>query len=52
MRIEDECGLRIGISSSNTYILTLNGLIKDEEDCTCEITLDTTTISKGEYKGK
>ena len=51
-RIEDECGLKFDISNNGTYIISLKGLTKnDDEYKTCEITIDTTTVSKGEYKG-
>lgn len=50
-KIEDECGLRIDISSAGTYIISLAGLMKTDDDfCTCELTVDTTNIVKGEYK--
>ena len=51
-RIEEECGLKLDISSNGTYIISFGGLMKDDaEYCTCELTVDTSTISKGEYKG-
>ena len=51
-KFEDECGLKIDISSNGTYIISLAGLTKtDDEFCTCELAVDTTNIAKGEYKG-
>ena len=52
-RIEEECGLKLDISSNKTYLISLEGLKKDEEEfCVCEIAIDTSTITKGEYKRK
>ena len=51
-KFEEECGLRIDISSNGTYIISLAGLMKADDDvCTCELKVDTTSIAKGEYKG-
>jgi len=50
-RIEEECGLKVDISNNQTYIISLGGLTKaDDELCNCELTVDTSTIAKGEYK--
>ena len=52
-RIEEECGLKVDISNNQTYIISLGGLTKaDDELCNCELTVDTSTIAKGEYKRK
>ena len=52
-RVEDECGLKFDISNSGTYIISLKGVTKnDDEYHTCEITIDTTNLSRGEYKGE
>ena len=52
-RIEEECGLKVDISSNKTYLISLGGLKKDDKEfCVCEITIDTSTITKGEYKRK
>ena len=52
-RFEEECGLKVDITSNKTFIISLGGLQKNEEEfCICEITVDTSTIAKGEYKSK
>ena len=52
-RIEEECGLKVDISSNQTYIISLGGLTKNNDElCSCEMTVDTSTIAKGEYKRK
>ena len=52
-RIENDCGLTIDLSDDGTYIISFSGLSRDESRyCTCELTVDTSTILKGEYKCK
>ena len=52
-RIENDCGLKIDLSDKGTYIISFGGLSTDESRyCTCELTVDTSTILKGEYKCK
>ena len=52
-RIENDCGLKIDLSDDGTYIISFGGLSRDESRyCTCELTVDTSTILKGEYKCK
>ena len=52
-RIENDCGLKIDLSDNGTYIISFGGLSTDESRyCTCELTVDTSTILKGEYKCK
>ena len=52
-RIENDCGLKIDLSDDGTYIISFGGLSNDESRyCTCELTVDTSNILKGEYKCK
>ena len=51
-KIAKHLGLKINISTDGTYVISLEGLTKiDDECCTCEIAIDTSTKHHGEYKG-